>query len=227
MKRWIVPMFLFVCVWLASSGTASAAPCATTFGGTLKDVYNNTLVSAVFAPVNLGDYSFFGDCIDAAYNYNSSYARGRCLNYRSGVAIDMGGVVYYNNSPVATVTAPDSCRTGYGLNDYTTLGPDESLNPGDSISFGSYQLKFQVDANLVLYNGASAIWATNCWPVCVPPSNPGVAVMQLDGNFVVYDNVWTPLWNSGTAGNSGAFLTLRNGQLLLFATNGSVLWQAP
>lgn len=36
------------------------------------------------------------------------------------------------------------------------------------------------------------------------------AVMQTDGNFVIYDHDATPVWSSATERNFGAFLALQN-----------------
>jgi hypothetical protein len=62
------------------------------------------------------------------------------------------------------------------------------------------------------------------------PSNPGRfsrAVMQMDGNYVVYASGGAS-FASGTAGNPGARLLLSDtGFLKLFRTNGTVVWSRP
>lgn len=49
--------------------------------------------------------------------------------------------------------------------------------------------------------------------------------MQTDGNFVVYDGLMRPVWNTGTYGNSGAYLTVQNdGNAVIYSTQGRPLW---
>ncbi|HEV2059955.1 MAG TPA: hypothetical protein VGR11_11410 [Solirubrobacteraceae bacterium] len=51
------------------------------------------------------------------------------------------------------------------------------------------------------------------------------AVMQGDGNFVLYHRGWTPLWSSGTYGNPGSYIVLQNdGNLVIYAPGGRALW---
>ena len=111
----------------------------------------------------------------------------------------------------------------------TVLNPGESLSPGQSITSpnGRYELKYQTDANLVLYDNGSAVWAINCWPNCNNIGAPGVATMQSDGNFVVYDSGGVPVFHTSTYGNPGAYLAVRDdGNLVVYAPGGgSILWQ--
>jgi hypothetical protein len=49
--------------------------------------------------------------------------------------------------------------------------------------------------------------------------------MQTDGNFVLYTSSGSPVWSSGTAGNTGASLVVRNsGDAVIYSASGSVLW---
>lgn len=52
------------------------------------------------------------------------------------------------------------------------------------------------------------------------------AVMQSDGNFVVYDASYNALWSTGTDGNSGAFAALQDdGNFVIYDSSGtSALW---
>jgi hypothetical protein len=52
------------------------------------------------------------------------------------------------------------------------------------------------------------------------------ALMQTDGNFVVYSTVTGPLWSSGTAGHPGSYLVLQqtDGNVVIYASNGHALW---
>jgi hypothetical protein len=118
---------------------------------------------------------------------------------------------------------------GGGGPEETHLNPGESLSPDQSITSpnGRYQLKYQPDGNLVLYDNGSAIWAINCWPDCNNIGAPGMATMQSDGNFVVYDSGGGPVFHTSTNGNPGAYLAVRDdGNLVVYAPGGgSILWQ--
>ncbi|HEV2060317.1 MAG TPA: hypothetical protein VGR11_13255 [Solirubrobacteraceae bacterium] len=51
------------------------------------------------------------------------------------------------------------------------------------------------------------------------------AVMQGDGNFVLYHQGWTPLWSSGTYGNPGSYIVMQNdGNLVIYNPGGRALW---
>lgn len=229
MRRVIVLTFMFVCAMLASAQTASAGECRVLIGGNQKDVFNNTVWSGSATFYHVGYYGDDLTCLSEARYVVNNVARSVCLNHQSAVNITMLGDVYFNGTPVNGWWAPSSCRTGFGLNYYTTLGPGQSLNPGDSLfSVNSdYELKYQTDGNFVFYQGGTPLWAINCWPTCNNIGNAGVATMQTDGNLVVYDDNSNAVWYSNTYGANGAFLAIRYGQLLLFSTSGSVLWSAP
>ena len=57
-------------------------------------------------------------------------------------------------------------------------------------------------------------------------------VMQTDGNLVLYRRDGVPVWESGTAGNPGAYLEVENlqfgydtGAVTIYSLNGIVLWR--
>jgi hypothetical protein len=83
----------------------------------------------------------------------------------------------------------------------------------------------QSDGNLVVYLNESvrrALWATNT------AGNPGAyAVMQGDGNFVVYSSSGAALWNSGTQNHPGAYVVLQDDANLVVVSSGGVpLWSS-
>lgn len=83
-----------------------------------------------------------------------------------------------------------------------------------------YSLVMQVDGNLVLYDGVVALWATR-----TTGGADRKAVMQRDGNFVVYNSAGRALWASRTYGHPGAYLVLQDdGNLVIYATSGRPLW---
>jgi hypothetical protein len=91
---------------------------------------------------------------------------------------------------------------------------------------GRLRLSMQTDGNLVLYFqpfGAfmwkEAIWASNT------AGHPGAwAIMQDDGNFVVYDANDSALWATATNPN-GSFIAVQNdGNLVVYDAGGSAHW---
>jgi hypothetical protein len=108
------------------------------------------------------------------------------------------------------------------------LMPGGVLYPNQSINSPSTgrQLLYQTDGNLVIYNASmTPEWAISCLPTCIPVGPPGLATMQTDGNFVVYNSSGTPVFHTGTWGNPGAYLWLRNdGNLFVLSAGGGVLW---
>jgi len=102
------------------------------------------------------------------------------------------------------------------------LASSQTLWPDQSSSALGYTLIYQLDGNFVLYNGSTPIWAT-----MTNGSSPGRAVMQDDGNLVVYDGNGTPLWNTGTWGHSGAHLQVTSsGVLQVLDPGGGLLWSS-
>lgn len=101
-----------------------------------------------------------------------------------------------------------------------TLYQNEYLYPDQKIVHACYyKLIMQSDGNLVLYEGSSALWASNT------VGRGAYAVMQGDGNLVVYNWSNQAVWASGTNGNAGARLVLQGDRnLVIYASNGQALW---
>ena len=52
------------------------------------------------------------------------------------------------------------------------------------------------------------------------------AIMQGDGNFVLYTAAGAAVWSSNTPNNPGASVTLGNdGNLVMHSSSGAVIWQ--
>lgn len=83
---------------------------------------------------------------------------------------------------------------------------------------GRFQLIQQPDGNLVLYQGAQPLWASNTWNTAGQR-----AAMQADGNLVVYDPT-TALWSTGTHGHPGARLALHDTGELRILEGTQQLW---
>jgi hypothetical protein len=79
---------------------------------------------------------------------------------------------------------------------HIALLPNGRLSPGQKLdtAFG-FALTMQGDGNLVLTEGTTPLWATGT------DRHPGAyAVMQTDGNLVVYSAAGPALWATGTKG---------------------------
>ncbi|MCO8166851.1 putidacin L1 family lectin-like bacteriocin [Pseudomonas sp. 21LCFQ02] len=96
--------------------------------------------------------------------------------------------------------------------DATVLNPDQAMVVGASYPAGAYQLIFQADGNLVVYDQSmTAVWHSHTFN-----SGATQAVMQADGNFVLYNAAGEAVWNTGTYGNPGAYAQLQaNGAFVI------------
>lgn len=75
-------------------------------------------------------------------------------------------------------------------------------------------------ANTTMLTGGSALAAGQS---LVSPNRGYRAVMQSDGNFVVYRANGSPVWSSGTWGRGGTSITMqRDGNLVLYGSRGAV-----
>jgi hypothetical protein len=123
--------------------------------------------------------------------------------------LDDGSVDTLSNAP----TSPSGCGYAFGNQQLTVNQSLWSCN-------GRYQLKMQSDGNLVLYTQSGrALWASNTWG-----TGGDSAIMQDDGNFVLYDGS-TPLWSSDTWGFDGAYLGVQDdGNLVVYDSYDTPLW---
>ncbi len=116
--------------------------------------------------------------------------------------------------PVAFVP-PTECgllRANEGL---ATLDVLESCD-------GRFRLAMESDGALVVRNAAGVLWSSPSAGTAA-----SVAIMQGDGNFVLYDPNATPIWHTQTFGSAGATLRLQDdGNLVIYAADGSLLWQS-
>ena len=113
---------------------------------------------------------------------------------------------------------------GQGLDVNDRLAPGDRLLAGESLASadGRYELAYQTDGNLVLYDRPTgvALW----WSGTVD-DDPGEAVMQDDGNFVVYDGQGSPVWWAGTSGYPGAHLVLQDdANAVVYAPGDVPVW---
>jgi hypothetical protein len=104
------------------------------------------------------------------------------------------------------------------------LTANQQLNVNDHLDppNGTTRLIMQGDGNLVLYrqDDGVALWSTGTWNT---PANH--AIMQTDGNFVVYDATGKAYWATGTWTDPGSYVVLQDdGNFVLYGPNGGALW---
>jgi len=110
-----------------------------------------------------------------------------------------------------------------------TLKADESFGVGGSLvsKNGKFVLQLQEDENMVFYertsNGDKPLWATN-----TQDSFAVSAVMQSDGNFVLYDNSRRPQWRSNTngKGDKSSFVQIPDEGNIFIFSGGKEIWRA-
>lgn len=106
----------------------------------------------------------------------------------------------------------------------STLFPDTFLFYGQTIVSPScyYFLTMQTDGNLVLYEGprfqGRARWASGT------VGRKGYAIMQADGNLVMYSWNGRPFFATNTHGHPGSRLVLQDDGNLVVYSGGAPLW---
>ena len=98
------------------------------------------------------------------------------------------------------------------------------LLPGQSITSpsGRIRLLYQADGDLVLsdHERRETLWSSS-----TSGTAPGCAILQLDGDLVVYDANGSALWSSGTGGNRNASLVVEDdGNLVIVSWDGRTIW---
>lgn len=152
-------------------------------------------------------------------------------NRRAPMVIGAGIVVVL----VLALTAWLVLRSNASSTADDVLGVGEMLEPGDSLRSpsGRYVMLMQADdGNLVIYDetrpdGDQATWSTET------SGNPGAyAVMQPDGNFLVYrrgppSTEADGVYETQTSGNPGATLTLKDsGEFVVTSAEGEELFDS-
>ena len=86
---------------------------------------------------------------------------------------------------------------------------------------GRYALAYQLDGNLVLTDTqvGAVLWASHTGGI------PGEAILQLDGNFVIYDKSGERVWSTGTSGTGVRLEVGDDGIAALYAPDGRILWR--
>jgi hypothetical protein len=115
----------------------------------------------------------------------------------------------------STALAPQTATTAS-----PTLAAGQTLASGQSVASpnGQFQLTMRLSGDMMETSGGVPIWA----------SNTGVAgsraVMQGDGNFVIYTPANRPVWYTGTQDHAGAWLSLGSTAGLAVTDGSATLW---
>jgi hypothetical protein len=124
--------------------------------------------------------------------------------------------------PPSMPTPPPSMPTPPPAPSCGALHAGETLTAGQSLHScnGRYRLAMQVDGNLVIYDGRSPIWATH-----TQLTSGHRAVLQGDGNFVLYTPTNRALWASYTVGRGGVRVAMQNdGNLVIYTATNAPVW---
>jgi hypothetical protein len=180
------------------------------------------------------DWSFGGVLEASGINDCTQFPASGSVTFSSILVQEIGGAVANIAWPRGLGSASPSCSyvfqggNAVTVNTFTRatqcgqLTPGQGLDAGQTLTScdGLESLKMQTDGNLVLYHDTSAPWASN-----TSGSTGYAAVLQHDGNFVLYDTEGAPLWSSGTFGHAVSRLALQNdGNLVLFDTANKPIW---
>ncbi|MBK7863732.1 MAG: peptidoglycan DD-metalloendopeptidase family protein [Archangiaceae bacterium] len=180
---------------------------------------------------------YYGHLDQAVVHAGEAVSAGQLLGYmgHTGTSathlhfnVSPNGGYYNDINPLGLLvaTSPTACQppapppppppAGCGvLAAGEALGVDGARSSCD----GRFNLLLQSDGNLVLYqDGATPLWASG-----TVGSGADTAVMQTDGNFVLYAG-GAPVWHTWTFGHDGAVLAVQDdGNLVLYQGN-TALW---
>lgn len=133
-----------------------------------------------------------------------------------GTAFSRPPTPWYAGKPSMQLTGPSA--HGDSMNPGQVLQGDESIT---SLN-GKYTFTYQADGNLVLYRNSDhiSLWSSESYGTTI-----GVAIMQTDGNFVVYDRQGVVRYTSHTSKNPGSFLRVQDdGNVVVYTPSGSAPW---
>jgi len=124
------------------------------------------------------------------------------------------------------VTKVSSPYNKYCMDTNLAYGP-MTLNLGDRLSSpsGTTLLILKPEGNLVLMKYKPGGQLIQQWESATTNRNVDRAVMQTDGNFVIYDKSNRAIWYSNTYGNPNSNLQVKeNGTLAIISKAGQIIW---
>ncbi|HEY5399819.1 MAG TPA: beta-galactosidase [Trebonia sp.] len=201
---------------VASSGTSAQLTLANITSGTAYD--NSVTVKVAGLGLTAGTYHVVN--ASGAAVPQEAVSGGVCAEADLPAASLAAWSVVPGAAPSGTA-APSNCGASVPV-PCGTLPAGQQLTAGQSLAScnGDYTIDMQGDGNLVLYQNGTPLWASN-----TSGSAADEAIMQDDGNLVLYTSSGSPVWASGTVGNDGADLVVQNdGNVVIYSASGAALW---
>jgi hypothetical protein len=129
-----------------------------------------------------------------------------------------------NNRKIYSVgtAVPATCSAPAGPAFTGTMPPGSYLWPGQYMlsNDGRFKLVYQMDGNLVLYWGTSAMWSSGS-----AGTVPGSMTFNSGGTIYVSDAAGTTRYGSGSYPGAGSRLDMQNdGNLVVYRANGTSAW---
>jgi hypothetical protein len=138
------------------------------------------------------------------------------------LVVQSDGVLKVLSSSNATLWESGSAIVTPPLRGRAVLTAGESLSIGQFLQASSqpYTCQLQSDGSLTINKlGTDPLWGAS------GPQPAEVAIMQADGNFVLYAAGGAAIWATGTWGNPGAHIVMQDdGNLVVYRTDGKPLW---
>ncbi len=230
-------------VWVGSgSTTASGAPAGVLGPG--QSMVINTQSNGGILPQGTGGSVTIPQVGTFKWSVPWGWAHGTGQVCSSNVSTASGFTAATLSGGLAGA-GQDGCVFSFGLTNgslakaTSQLVSGQALSRGvsgnDSITSGLFTLELGDDGNLVLWQtillfgphpivSQVEVWASNT-------NDAAVAIMQADGDFVLYDVYGNAVWSTGTEGHPGAYLTVTGTDLVgdthyveVRAPSGAPLW---
>ena len=143
---------------------------------------------------------------------------GRFKRLARACAVTAAMLIAVSTVQIVAVGSPAEAAVAWPA----TLLPGQRIVSGAAMVApgGRVAMVMQGDGNLVEHRDGKVIWAT------YTQGNPGAwAIMQTDGNFVVYTPKGKALWNTHTAGYGGAHAALQaDSYFVVYSAVKTPLW---
>ena len=125
------------------------------------------------------------------------------------------------DAPATTAPAAEPAKA-QGPKDRLPVGGRLAGAQSEAIvsSNGFFRAVMQTDCNFVVYHPPRPLWASGTQG----RGSACTAIMQGDGNLVVYTQDNVPVWASGTQGNPGAEVVMQDDGNLVIYNAGRALW---
>jgi hypothetical protein len=206
-----------------------------------------SVIGTIRVPAAWGQLTNWVHDFTEDFGENSGYGYASCGAVPSGAAVWFApsmagaGAVASVADPVGqgascnNVTATTSADRTYAIQAINTgappsprplpakcgdVGESHGLVVGTGMTScdGRFQLHMQADGDLVLFRGSTRMWESGTHTALM-------AVMQDDGNFVLYDDAGRAAWTSNTSHHPGSHLALQDdGNLVVYGPGAAPLW---